>query len=126
LIYRVLLGSFHHYDSYWQYFGQYDEYKADDGPHRTKVNDLVLIRNKENPERVDLLYETAEVVVREGQAQDPLTGQRVLGDTCRVDFAEDMHKINALLPDRGKCQETLKYAEDDVASGTPQSPRDKS
>ena len=109
-----------------QYFARYDEYKADDGPHSLKVNDIVLMKSKENPERVDLIYEVADVVIRDGQIRDPLTGERVLGDLTRIDFEKDMARINNLLPDRGQSQATLHYSPDFMAAGLPQSPRDKS
>ncbi|OQV21996.1 hypothetical protein BV898_04206 [Hypsibius exemplaris] len=114
-------------DSYLNmYFGHYDQYRADDGPHLTKVDDYVLIRSKAKPERVDLIYEVTEVVIRDGVLRDPLTGKRVVGDKNRIDFLEDMQGINRLLPDQGKCQESLKYSENDVPDGLPQAVRDKS
>ena len=84
------------------------------------------MKSKENPERVDLIYEVADVVIRDGQIRDPLTGQRVLGDLTSIDFEKDMARINNLLPDRGQSQATLHYSPDFMAAGLPQSPRDKS
>ncbi|XP_055339910.1 28S ribosomal protein S17, mitochondrial-like [Paramacrobiotus metropolitanus] len=106
------------------YFGRYKEYRTDDGPHYTKIGDYVMIKDKINPQRVDLVYEVSEVIHRCGQLMDPITKKRVVTDKERVDFLEDLRHINQLLPDYTE-QTGLRYSDNDVVHGTPQPPSDK-
>lgn len=118
-------GIFSWYLHFLQYYARYTDYRVDDGAHSSKIGDYVLIRSKENPERLDLPCEVAEVVHRTGQLQDPITKKRVVIDVHRVDYLEDQQYINKLLPD-WKEQKGLVYSDKDITEGTPQHPRDKS
>lgn len=89
------------------------------------MNDYVLIREKEKPERLDLLHEVFEVVIRAGQMRDPISGERIIGDNHRIDFVKDMEKINEAFADYVDRKHVLNYTGEDVTIGSPQSRHDK-